>query len=78
MCSSDLGAGRRPGTPDGLPILGRDLDLDGLLYTTGHFRNGILLTPVTAMLAGSLLDGESPDLLSGFEPHRFGEAASSA
>jgi glycine oxidase len=42
-------AGLRPDTPDHLPILG-PTDLDGLLIATGHFRSGILLTPVTARL----------------------------
>jgi glycine oxidase len=42
-------AGLRPDTPDHLPILG-PTDLDGLLIATGHFRSGILLTPITARL----------------------------
>jgi glycine oxidase len=42
-------AGLRPDSPDHLPILG-PTDLDGLLIATGHFRSGILLTPVTARL----------------------------
>src|SRR5258708_19772356 len=42
-------AGLRPDTPDHLPILG-PTDLDGLLIATGHFRSGILLTPVTPPL----------------------------
>jgi glycine oxidase len=42
-------AGLRPDTPDHLPILG-PTDLDGLLMATGHFRSGILLTPITARL----------------------------
>jgi glycine oxidase len=42
-------AGLRPDSPDHLPILG-PTDLDGLLIATGHFRSGILLTPVTALL----------------------------
>jgi glycine oxidase len=42
-------AGLRPDSPDHLPILG-PTDLDGLLITTGHFRSGILLTPITARL----------------------------
>ena len=41
--------GLRPGTPDDLPILG-PTDIDGLLIATGHYRNGILLTPITAKL----------------------------
>jgi glycine oxidase len=42
-------AGLRPDTPDHLPILG-PTDIDGLLMATGHFRSGILLTPITARL----------------------------
>jgi glycine oxidase len=42
-------SGLRPGTPDDLPILG-PTDIEGLLIATGHYRNGILLTPVTAKL----------------------------
>ena len=42
-------AGLRPGTPDHLPILG-PTDIEGLLVATGHYRNGILLAPVTAKL----------------------------
>jgi glycine oxidase len=42
-------AGLRPDSPDHLPILG-PTDIDGLLIATGHFRSGILLTPITARL----------------------------
>jgi glycine oxidase len=45
----DSWAGLRPDSPDHLPILG-PTDLDGLLIATGHFRNGILLAPITAKL----------------------------
>ncbi|MGH7483770.1 MAG: glycine oxidase ThiO [Longimicrobiales bacterium] len=48
-------AGLRPGTPDGAPILGPDPDVDGLFYATGHFRNGILLAPVTGELIAALV-----------------------
>lgn len=50
-------SGLRPGTPDGLPILGPDPEVEGLVYATGHFRNGILLTPLTGDLIGDLLVG---------------------
>ena len=43
--------GLRPGSPDQLPILG-PADIDGLVFATGHYRNGILLAPVTAKLIG--------------------------
>lgn len=53
-------AGLRPGTPDGLPILGPDPDVEGLLYATGHYRNGILLAPLTGELVGALALHEPP------------------
>lgn len=53
-------AGLRPATPDGLPILGRT-PLENLFVATGHFRNGILLTPITAQLmADCILNGKEP------------------
>ena len=52
-------AGLRPGTPDNGPILGR-CGPDGLLLATGHYRNGILLSPVTAEAAAALLTGGRP------------------
>lgn len=45
----DHWAGLRPATPDNLPILGRT-SIENLFVATGHFRNGILLTPITAQL----------------------------
>jgi glycine oxidase len=48
-------SGLRPGTPDGLPILGRDPDVPNLVYATGHFRNGILLAPITGEHVGALI-----------------------
>jgi glycine oxidase len=63
-------AGLRPGTPDNLPIVGRGA-VDGLLLATGHFRNGIMLAPITAdavvaTLAGNLV----PPTMAAAEPHR--------
>jgi glycine oxidase len=52
-------AGFRPGTPDDLPILGRDPDMPDVLYATGHFRNGILLAPITAAAIADLLTGRA-------------------
>jgi glycine oxidase len=66
-------SGLRPGTHDGLPILGRDPDVPNLLYATGHFRNGILLTPLTGDVIGGMLLGESsPVDLSPYAIGRFG------
>ncbi len=63
--------GFRPGTPDGLPILGPDPDLPGLIHATGHFRNGILLTPITAELVAGAADGAPDPRLAAFRPDRF-------
>jgi glycine oxidase len=65
-------AGFRPMTPDGLPILGQDPSLAGLYYATGHFRNGILLAPVTAAALADLVTGRTPAVpLEPFRPDRF-------
>jgi glycine oxidase len=48
-------AGFRPGTPDDMPILGADPALSGLYYATGHFRNGILLAPLSARAIADLI-----------------------
>ena len=63
--------GFRPGSPDNAPIIGPTA-LPGLVHATGHFRNGILLTPVTAdAVAGLLTDGCLPASLAPFRPSRF-------
>src|SRR4029450_1743687 len=51
---AEASVGWRPGTPDNAPILGR-CDLDGLVLATGHYRNGVLLTPITADVISSLI-----------------------
>ncbi len=48
-------AGLRPATPTGLPIIGRSADHPSLVFATGHYRNGILLAPLTARLVADLL-----------------------
>jgi glycine oxidase len=64
-------AGLRPGTPDDLPILGAT-SLPGYFAATGHFRDGIMLAPITALLMSQLLRGTRPDLdLEPFSPSRF-------
>jgi len=64
--------GFRPGTPDGLPILGEDPELPGLVYATGHFRNGILLTPATVEILGPVVAGDrTPWDLAPFSAGRF-------
>ncbi|MGW2487730.1 glycine oxidase ThiO [Streptomyces sp. NPDC001606] len=65
-------AGLRPGSPDNAPLLGPS-GLAGLLLATGHYRNGVLLTPVTGDLMGQLLaGGELPQEARPFTPQRFG------
>jgi glycine oxidase len=65
-------SGLRPGTPDNLPILGADPDLERLFYATGHYRNGILLTPITAhVLADMITSGTSDADASAFSIARF-------
>ncbi|WP_405766964.1 glycine oxidase ThiO [Streptomyces sp. NBC_01538] len=64
-------AGLRPGSPDNAPLLGPTA-LEGLLLATGHYRNGVLLTPVTGdALAHTLTTGELPDEARAFTPRRF-------
>src|SRR5207249_10661739 len=52
-------AGLRPGTPDNAPLIGPG-GLDGLLVATGHYRNGILMAPITAQAIAALLASEPP------------------
>ncbi|MFD9977347.1 glycine oxidase ThiO [Streptomyces sp. NPDC059017] len=67
-------AGLRPGSPDNAPVLG-PAELPGLLLATGHYRNGVLLTPVTGdVMAHALLTGELPDEARAFTPSRFSPA----
>ena len=67
-------AGLRPGSPDNAPLLGPTA-LDGLLLATGHYRNGVLLTPVTGdVMAHVLTTGALPEVARPFTPRRFGAA----
>lgn len=69
----EVRAGLRPGSPDNAPILGTT-DLPGLIAATGHFRNGVLLAPITAdAIAECLVTGKLPEDAAGFEPQRFGK-----
>ncbi|HEU4905255.1 MAG TPA: glycine oxidase ThiO [Solirubrobacterales bacterium] len=56
----EAAAGLRPGTPDNLPLVG-PAPLDGLLWATGHFRNGILLAPLAAKQIAEHLKGTPPE-----------------
>jgi glycine oxidase len=64
-------AGYRPGTPDDLPVLGEDPDVPRLFWATGHYRNGILLAPITAERIGAQLAGEPATGLDAFTIGRF-------
>jgi glycine oxidase len=64
-------AGLRPGTPDNGPIVG-GCGIDGLLLATGHYRNGILMSPVTADAIVACLTGRAPAApWEPFTPQRF-------
>jgi glycine oxidase len=69
---TDHWAGLRPHAPDGLPILGQLSDTQDLFIATGHYRNGILLAPLTAKLvAEKLVNNTHSDYLSMFGHDRF-------
>ncbi|GHA83189.1 glycine oxidase ThiO [Streptomyces termitum] len=69
-------AGLRPGSPDNAPMLGPTA-LPGLLLATGHYRNGILLTPITGdVMAEALTTGVLPEEARPFSPRRFSPATS--
>ena len=66
-------AGLRPATADELPIIGRSSTTPGVYYATGHYRNGVLLAPLTAGLTADLvLDGDERGELALVRPDRFG------
>jgi glycine oxidase len=67
----DMWAGLRPGTPDGLPILGA-AEIKHCWHATGHYRDGILLAPATAQVMAQAMLGERPDVaLDVYAPARF-------
>jgi glycine oxidase len=64
-------AGLRPGSPDNSPMIGAGAE-EGLLWATGHHRNGVLLAPLTARaVAEALRGGALPDEAAPFSPRRF-------
>jgi glycine oxidase len=66
-------AGLRPGSPDGFPIIGRAPGAENVYLATGHFRNGILLAPITGKLVSQLvLQGATEMDLAPFRADRFG------
>jgi glycine oxidase len=69
---SDSWAGLRPRAEDNLPVLGPCAEVRGLFYATGHYRNGILLAPITGeLIAETIVSGVRPPLLDDFAPDRF-------
>lgn len=67
-------AGLRPGTPDDLPIMG-EIETPGVMISSGHFRNGILLAPAAAKAMADLIMGKTPKIdISAFSPARFASA----
>lgn len=76
LAIAELWTGFRPGSRDDAPILGES-GLPGLLFATGHYRNGILLTPITARaIARLVLDGEIEPAIRPFSRDRFAAAPS--
>jgi glycine oxidase len=68
----DSWSGLRPRAEDDLPVLGACASVRGLVYATGHYRNGILLAPITGeMIADVVTRGIAPPLLGSFTPDRF-------
>jgi glycine oxidase len=69
----DARAGLRPATTDELPIIGPSTTMRGVFYATGHYRNGVLLAPLTASLVADLvLGGRARPELALVRPDRFG------
>jgi glycine oxidase len=74
----EMWVGHRPGSRDDAPILGAG-PIEGLIYATGHHRNGILLTPVTAdAIARLVLDAEAEPAIRPFGIERFGSLRAAA
>jgi len=76
LAIKDSWAGLRPRAADTLPVLGPCGEIAGLHYATGHYRNGILLAPVTGeLIASAIVDKVFPSELELFSPDRFGLVA---
>ena len=69
----EVRVGLRPGTPDGVPIIGRAAANPRVIFATGHYRNGVLLAPLTAdLVADLIIDGREAPELALTTPARFG------
>jgi len=74
----DTWAGLRPASRDHAPVLGRSA-APGVIYATGHYRHGVLLTPVTAQeIARLIQEGETSHWLEPFSPRRFDDATTTS
>jgi glycine oxidase len=63
----------RPGTPDNAPLIG---ERDGVIWATGHHRNGVLLAPITAQAVAAMVAGDTPpEAVEPFAPDRFATRA---
>jgi glycine oxidase len=72
LAITDSWAGLRPRAADTLPVLGPCAEIGGLFYATGHYRNGILLAPVTGeLIAAAIVDQAFPSRWEIFSPDRF-------
>ncbi|MEA2440366.1 MAG: glycine oxidase [Thermoleophilaceae bacterium] len=70
---AEAAARLRPGTPDNAPLIGAH---EGVVWATGHHRNGVLLAPITAAAVAAMVSGEPPpQAVEPFEPGRFARAA---
>ncbi|HWA66340.1 MAG TPA: glycine oxidase ThiO [Mycobacteriales bacterium] len=67
----EVTAGLRPGTPDNRPLIGESASVAGLHLATGHYRNGVLLAPVTADLVADSISGAEPPSRWAVAPSRF-------
>ena len=68
----DARAGLRPAAPDDLPVIGADPDEPGVFHASGHYRNGVLLAPITATLIADLIADDRRDpALADFSVTRF-------
>jgi glycine oxidase len=69
----EVRVGLRPLTADELPVIGASSTMPGVYYATGHYRNGVLLAPLTALIvADLLLDGRERPEHAAVRPDRFG------
>ena len=68
---TEVRVGLRPGSPDGLPLVGASQRMPGLVYATGHFRNGALLAPLTADLVADIIRTPSAVVPPAMSASRF-------